>query len=128
MYTYKHYYYNVHICIYSYIYIYIYYVCVCVYIYIYIYINKCMRPRRRPWTPTSWSPARTRSTRCSSGTTHISYMSGMANPPTNIVGFESSIIFIIRGAILMSIGDFLESLSQAMLVGIMLVGRLCVFP
>ena len=39
-------------------------------------------------------------------------------------GFDSSIILIIRGGILMSIGDFLESLSHAILVGIMLVGRL----
>ena len=37
--------------------------------------------------------------------------------PTNIVdfrGFDSSIILIYRGGILMSIGDVLESLSQAM--------------
>ena len=42
------------------------------------------------------------------------------NLPTSIVGFrgfDSSIILIGRGVILMSIGDFLESLSQAMLVG-----------
>ena len=47
--------------------------------------------------------------------------------PTNIVDFgrfDSSMILILRGGILMSKGDFLESLSQAMLVGIMLVGRL----
>jgi hypothetical protein len=46
------------------------------------------------------------------------------NPPTNIVyfrGFDSNIILIQRGGILMSIGNFPESLSQAMLVGIMLV-------
>ena len=52
------------------------------------------------------------------------------NPPTNIVGFrrfDSSMILILRGGILMSIGDFPESLSQAMLVGIMLVGRLGVY-
>ena len=50
-----------------------------------------------------------------------------ANLSTNIVdfrGFDSSIILIQRGGILMSIGNFLESLSQAMLVEIMLVGRL----
>ena len=49
------------------------------------------------------------------------------NLPTNIVdfgGFDSSIILFSRGGILMSIGDFPESLSQAMLVGVMLVGRL----
>ena len=39
-------------------------------------------------------------------------------------GFDSSIILMIRGGILMSIGNFLESLSPAMLVGITLVGTL----
>ena len=39
-------------------------------------------------------------------------------------GFDSSIVLILRGGILMSIGNFPESLSQAMLVGIMLVGKL----
>ena len=39
-------------------------------------------------------------------------------------GFDSSIILIQRGGILMSLGDFPESLSQAMLVGVMLLGRL----
>ena len=54
----------------------------------------------------------------------------MANSPTNIVefrGFDSSIILILRGGILRPIRDFPESLSQAMLVGVMLVGRLGVF-
>ena len=49
------------------------------------------------------------------------------NLPTNIVdfkGLDSSAIFISKGGILMSIGNLPESLSQAMLVGIMLVGRL----
>ena len=49
------------------------------------------------------------------------------NLPTNIVdfkGFDSSIILILRGGILMCIGDFPESLSQAVSVGTMLVGRL----
>ena len=39
-------------------------------------------------------------------------------------GFDSSVILNLRGIILMSIGDFPEGLSQAMLVGTMLVGRL----
>ena len=62
------------------------------------------------------------------------YVSGLprgapawANLRTNIMdfrGFDSSIILIIVGGILMSIGDFPESLSQAILAGIMLVGRL----
>ena len=53
-----------------------------------------------------------------------------ANLRTNIVdfrGFDSSTIFIKRGGIPRPIGNFPESLSQAMLVGIMLVGRLGVF-
>ena len=53
-----------------------------------------------------------------------------ANLPTNIVdfgGFDSSIILFYRGGILMSIWNFRESLSRAMLVGTMLVGRLGVF-
>ena len=50
-----------------------------------------------------------------------------ADPSTNIVdfrGFDSSIILIQRGGIPRPIGNFPESLSQAILVGIMLVGRL----
>ena len=45
--------------------------------------------------------------------------------PTNIVDFiwfYSSIVLIVWRGTLMSIGDFPESLSQAMLVGVMLVG------
>ena len=50
-----------------------------------------------------------------------------ANLPTSIMdfrGFYSSIILMLRGGLIMSIGDFPESLSQAILVGIMVVGRL----
>ena len=50
-----------------------------------------------------------------------------ANLRTTILdfrGFDSSRILILRGGLLMSIGNFLESLSQAILVGIILVGRL----
>ena len=49
---------------------------------------------------------------------------------SNIVGFrgfDSSTISISRDGIPMSIGELPESLSQAMLVGIMLVGRLGVY-
>ena len=49
------------------------------------------------------------------------------NLPTNIVdfrGFDSSTILIWRGGIPRPIGDFPESSSQAMLVGVMLVGGL----
>ena len=55
----------------------------------------------------------------------------MPNLPTNIVDFrrfDSSIILSLMGGIPRSIGDFPESLSQAILVGTMLVGRLCVLP
>ena len=54
-----------------------------------------------------------------------------ANLPTNIMdfrGFDSGIILIFRGRIPRPIGDFLESLSRAILVGIMLVGRLGIVP
>ena len=50
-----------------------------------------------------------------------------ANLRTDIMdfrGFDSSIILIIRGGIPRPTGDFPESLSQAILVGIILVGRL----
>ena len=52
---------------------------------------------------------------------------GTPNLPTNIVGFrgfDSSIILNLRGGIPRPIGDFPESLRQAMAVGVMLVGRL----
>ena len=52
---------------------------------------------------------------------------GTANLRTNIMdvrGFDSSIILILRGGILMSIENSPGSLSHAILVGIMLVGRL----
>ena len=50
-----------------------------------------------------------------------------ANLPTNIVDFrgsDSNIMSISRGGIPRPLGNFPESLSQAMLVGVMLVGRL----
>ena len=39
-------------------------------------------------------------------------------------GFDSSLILNLRGGILRRVGNFPDVLSQAMLVGIMLVGRL----
>ena len=39
-------------------------------------------------------------------------------------GFDSSIILSLRGGVLTSIGSFLESLSRAILAGMILVGRL----
>ena len=60
-----------------------------------------------------------------------SLASSTANPPTNIVdvqGFSSSTSLILKGGIPTPnrdfLGNFLESLTQAMLVGTMLVGRL----
>ena len=53
----------------------------------------------------------------------------MANLRTMILdfrGFDSSIILGLRGGILMPIGNLPEILSQRILVGIILVGRLCV--
>ena len=41
-----------------------------------------------------------------------------------VKGFDSSIILDLRGGILMSKGNSLEVLSQAVLAGIILVGRL----
>ena len=52
------------------------------------------------------------------------------NLPTNIVdfrGFDSSTILIYRGGIPRPIGKFPESLTQAILVGTMLVGGLGVW-
>ena len=39
-------------------------------------------------------------------------------------GFDLSIILVLRGGIIFSIDNFLEMLSQQILVGIILVGRL----
>ena len=39
-------------------------------------------------------------------------------------GFDSSIILMVRGGIARPIGDFLENMSHAILVMIILVGRL----
>ena len=53
------------------------------------------------------------------------------NLATNIVGFrgfDSSIMLCLRGGMFMSIGNLPESLTRAMLVGTMLVGRLGVHP
>ena len=52
-----------------------------------------------------------------------------ANLRTKILdfrGLDSSIILILRGGIPRPMGDFLESWSQAILAGIILVGRLSV--
>ena len=78
----------------------------CVYIYIYIYIHTCggMVPGPRE-----------------------DAMHSTANLRTNLMDFRefgSSITFIMRGGIPRSIGNCPQSLTQAMLVGVMLVGGL----
>ena len=85
----------------------------------YVPIILCYRPRSRGrrgrggWPPAGRTPAGTLE-----GTT--------ANLRTHIMdfrGFDSNVILILRGGIPGPLGDFLESLSQAILVGIILVGR-----
>ena len=54
-----------------------------------------------------------------------------ANLPTNTMDvrvFDSSMILIVRGGISRPTGDFPESWTQAMLLGMILVGRLAVAP
>ena len=55
------------------------------------------------------------------------YQDALTQNTWDFRGFDSSIILILRDGILISIGDFLDCLSQAILVGIILVGRLGVF-
>ena len=58
---------------------------------------------------------------------YISATNPTPNLPTNIVdfrGFDSSIILILRGGFPRPIGYSQKNLSQAMLVGVILVGRL----
>ena len=86
------------------------------YKYIYIYIQAVPLFKSLPGT----LPARS-----------LPALPAAPNLPTNIVdfrGFFSSIILCLRGGVLMSTGDFPESLSRAMLVGTMLVGGLGVRP
>ena len=138
----------IHMCIYIYIYIYIYRerersididididIDISIYIYIYIYIYPCiflggraarfLGPKgldRVHWQATSHGNDADRTLRRDTRKLRVT-----PNLPTNIVdfgGLDSSTILILRGGIPRPIGDFPESLSQAMLVGIMLVGRL----
>ena len=76
-----------------------------------------------------WKPTVAQSERAGAGVREQGQGLGRltANLPTNVVGFRgfySSIILILRGRILRYKGNFPESSSQAMLVDIMLVGRL----
>ena len=66
-------------------------------------------------------------TRCRGVIHYMRVHAGTANLRTKILdfrGFDSSRILILRGGILMSIGDFPEVLSHIILVGMILVGRL----
>ena len=94
------------------------YACVCIYIYIYTYIRGSGGDfaRRPPLRGLPRGPTRPG---------HKIYCT--PNLPTSIVGLrgpDSSVILILRGGILRPIGNFLESLSQVMSVGTLLVGRL----
>ena len=55
---------------------------------------------------------------------HNGYTANLRAKILDFRGFDSSRILILRGGILMSIGNVPESLSQRILVGIILVGRL----
>ena len=99
-----------------------------VYIYIYIYVilkaGKRFEPPRR-FGGASMNRRRSQRRAILWAVMKPSRFGGTPNLPTNIVDFrelDSSIMLITRGGILMSIGDFSESLSRAMLVWTMLVG------
>ena len=111
---YHYYMYNLYYCYYCYYHYY-----ACYYHYHYYYHHYCYLLRRE-------KRVGLRQLRLERGTTFRAIHT-TPNLPTNIMdfrGFDSSIILIYRVGILMSIGNLPESLSQAMLVGIMLVGRL----
>ena len=76
----------------------------CVYIYIYIYR----------------SPSRAHAPRARAG----ERTANLSTKTLDFRGSDSSIVLIVRGGILRSTGNSSESLSQAILVGIILVGRL----
>ena len=103
------------------------YMCICIYIYVYIYIHRERDIRVYIYIYIERERGRERE-RCESGLASAAALriwelilpfgiaSNTANLCTNIIdfgGFDSSIILILRGGILMSIGDFPESLSQA---------------
>ena len=91
---------------YTHTYIYIY-----IYIYIHILLSGGSNPPRHWRLPGRLDPQDLR-VRGSYGTKILDFR-----------GFDSSIISISRGGILLSIGDLPESFGQAILVGIIFVGR-----
>ena len=117
----KHTYVCISLSLYIYIYTYVYVcICLCMYVYIYIYaltyILSCVPERVR-----ALSGKGDESGSRPSGNRHA------ANLRTRIMdfgGFGSSRILLLRGRILRPTGNFPESWSQRILVGIILVGRL----
>ena len=123
-YIYTYMYMYIYIYIYTYVYIYIY---THVYVYTCLYIYMCHHTE--VFSGTTPSPISHHHIIPTLLINLVPRHTSMCSPNllTNIVGFrgfDSSTILIQRGGILMSIGDFPESLRQAILVGIMLVGRL----
>ena len=123
----------IYMCIHTYIYIYIYiyiytyihtyihtYMCIYIYTHTHVHMYGGLRHRGRFSASADGNPASPRP--------HQRLLGGITpSPPIKSLGFEgfdSSRLLILRSGILMSIGDSLESLSRAMLVGTMLVGRL----
>ena len=99
--------YMLYIYIYAYIFIYM-YTCMCVYIYIYTHTYGTLLGAHtsigaRGQGGDDW---------------------GVRTKILDFRGLDSSIILIVRAGILMPIGNFPEILSQGILVGIILVGRL----
>ena len=144
---------SISLSIYIYIYIHVYmfvYIYIYIYTHMYTYIHIYIYRERERYTHTS-SHARHSGQRCSATplysaslratsvaryctVQHRAPLCGLGstvNPRTNIEGFrgfDSSIMLILRAGIHRPIGDFPETLSQAMQVGVMLVGGLGVFP
>ena len=105
-----------------YIYIYIHVFMCILYIYIYICTSYVYRGTALPGSGTTRRQLRACGKKDGEAATRVT-----ANLRTNIMGFrgvDSSIILILRGGIPRPIGNFSESLSQSILVGIILVGRL----
>ena len=93
------------------------YVCICVYIYIYIYTYMYIY---------IWNEQPPVISSCALYV-HQTITTRTPNLPINNVyfrGFDSSIVLKLRCGILRPIGNYPEILSQAMLVRVMLVGRL----
>ena len=93
---------------------------ICIYIYIYRYVSPASRRGRDKW-------GRRRSAAIPPNAPGSSQKSSTANLRTNIMdfrGFDSSAIINFRGELPRHVGVFPEIMSQAILAGIILVGRL----